>query len=451
MADDANVLTTRTIARTRDEPAAVHVRVVSGPSAPGAATGPRVTVGRSRAADLCVADPTISEFHLDAVAHAEGIELRDLDSWNGTYLDGTRILRAIVAPGTVVSLGESTIRLDASPQHSSPPPPSESFGGLLGKSRPMQEVFAALEVLAQSDLSVLVEGPTGSGKELAARALHSRGARAKWPFVVLDCAAIPGQLAESVLFGHERGSFTGAVEARPGVFEVADGGTVFLDEIGELPLELQPRLLRALDQRAVSRVGSNAPRPFSVRVVSATWRDLRRMVNQGHFREDLYYRLAQVRVVMPALRDRREDIELLAADFLRRLPREAKCARSLARGAIDELKKRDFPGNVRELKNTVEVAAWMAEGPAIRPADLTIERLIARRAGDRGSSSDEGGDVPAFKAAKRTAVDDFEHRYLERLLVETEGNIAKAAGLAGIERHHLRALLKRHGLHPGSR
>lgn len=309
----------------------------------------------------------------------------------------------------------------------------------------MRELFALLERLAPTELTVSVHGPTGSGKELVARAIHDGSARAKGPFVVLDCAALPASLAESVLFGHAVGAFTGANEARGGVFEAADGGTVFLDEIGELPLDLQPKLLRVLEQRQVTRVGESRPRPISVRVVSATWRDLRRMVNRGLFRDDLYFRLAQTRIVLPSLAERREDIELLANDFLRKLPRNAACARALSREALGELAARDYAGNVRELKNAVERAAYMCDGPVIRPHDLAFERMLER--GRDVQEGDEGSELPDFKGAKRTAVDDFERDYLARLMAKTGGNIATAAGLAGIERHYLRSLLKKHGLH----
>jgi DNA-binding NtrC family response regulator len=444
--------TTRTILRPRGEPGLIKVDVTTSPTgARAAVSGAKVTVGRSRAADLHVADPAVSEFHFEAESHAEGIEVRDLESWNGTYFEGARIERAIVPSGATLSVGESVVRLEAFAHPGDAQPARESFGGLLGKSRVMRDLFLSLATLARTAVSVLIEGPTGSGKELAARGLHAEGTRAQGPFVVLDCAAIPGQLAESLLFGHERGSFTGAIESRPGVFEAADGGTVFLDEVGELPIELQPRLLRAVEQRQVTRLGSNTPRAFDVRIVSATWRDLRRMVNQGQFREDLYYRLAQARVLMPALCDRREDIELLAADVLRRLPPNVRCARQIARSALDQLRRRDFPGNVRELRNALEVAACTSEGEIIRPADLAFERLMERsQTAQRGTSWDEDDDVPEFKGAKRTAIDDFEHQYLQRLLGGTEGNIARAAALAGVERHYLRALLKKHGLHGGS-
>jgi DNA-binding NtrC family response regulator len=439
-------LTTRTIVRPQEPPGLVRAELVAGPSR-ASANGSKLTVGRSRGADLHVADPTVSEFHFEAAASPHGIEVRDLDSWNGTFFEGARLSRAIVPSGSVLSMGETVVRVETLGDASPAPPARESFGGLLGKSRIMNELFASLEALARADVSVLIDGPTGSGKELVARALHAEGTRTRGPFVVLDCAAIPGQLAESMLFGHERGSFTGAIEARPGVFEAADGGTLFLDEVGELPLELQPKLLRAVEQRKVTRVGSHTERAVSLRIVSATWRDVRRMVNQGLFREDLYYRLAQARVVVPALREHKDDIEMLVADFLRRLPPDARCARTISRGALDELRRRDFPGNIRELKNAVEVAACMSEGAAIRPADLAFERLVDRGRVAEALVIGEGEDVPEFKGAKRTAVDDFEQLYLQRLLSETEGNIARAAVQAGLERHHLRALLKKHGLY----
>jgi len=322
-------------------------------------------------------------------------------------------------------------------------PARDCFSALIGKSAVMRELFAILERLSPTELAVFVEGPTGSGKELVARAIHDNSPRASGPFVVLDCAALPSSLAESVLFGHARGAFTGASEARTGVFEAADGGTVFLDEVGDLPLELQPKLLRVLEQREVTRVGEQRARAVSVRLISATWRDLRRMVSRGQFRDDLYFRLAQTWLVLPALRDRREDIEILAAQFLRQLPNGARCTRSLSREALMELGSRDFPGNVRELKNMVERAAYMCDGPVIRPRDLAFERL-AERTSEPVLETDE---LPGFKGAKRSAVDDFERDYLKRLMTRTNGNIAMAAGLAGIERHYLRSLLKKHHLH----
>jgi DNA-binding NtrC family response regulator len=423
----------------------VRVVVVAGPSSGAAAIGKKITLGRSRVADVAIADFTVSEFHLEIAAHEDGIEVRDLESWNGTFFEGARIQRAVVPRGATLSIGESAIRVDVATEEPAASPVRDSFRALLGRSTAMRELFALLERLAATDLAVFIEGPTGSGKELVARALHDDSARAAQPFVVLDCAALPANLAESVLFGHTTGAFTGAVEPRTGVFEAANGGTVFLDEVGDLPLDLQPKLLRVLENRQVTRLGENKPRSISVRVLSATWRDLRRMVNQGQFRDDLYYRLAQTRLVLPSLVDRREDIDLLVAEFLRRLPRDAVCARAISREALAELGKRDYPGNVRELKNIVERAAYMTDGQVIRPQDLAFERMLDRRREPRGDEVSE--DDAGFKGAKRTAVDDFEHDYLQRLMARTDGNIAMAAGRAGIERHYLRSLLKKHGLH----
>ncbi len=431
---------------------------MAGPSVGMVAAGRTMTLGRSKVADLPINDFTVSEFHVELGVHEDGIEVRDLESWNGTYFEGARLKHAVVPPGAVISLGESAIRVDVANEPEPVRPQRDSFRSLLGRSQAMRELFGVLERLAPTELSVFVEGPTGSGKELVARALHDESARARGSFAVLDCASLPASLAESVLFGHAAGAFTGAVESRAGVFEAADGGTVFLDEVGELPLDLQPRLLRVLEQRQITRVGENRPRAVSVRIISATWRDLRRMVNQGLFRDDLFHRLAQARVVLPPLVDRREDIELLAVDMLRKLPRNAPCARSITREALSELARRDYPGNVRELKNTIERAAYMCDGPSIRPQDLAFERLLERgreaAARDESLTSSAGDleptEVPEFKGAKRTAVDDFEQAYLARLMSKTSGNIAMAAALAGIERHYLRSLLKKHGLHARS-
>lgn len=422
--------------------------VMAGPAMGAAAAGRKITVGRSRTADVVVNDSTVSEFHLELSSNDGGVEVRDLDSWNGTFFAGARMSKAIVPGGSTLSLGESTLRVDLTNEEGPQVAERDSFRALMGKSTPMRELYALLERLAPTDLSVFIEGPTGSGKELVARALHEESARARQAFVVLDCAALPASLAESVLFGHAAGAFTGAIAARAGVFESGDGGTVFLDEVGELPLDLQPKLLRVLERREVVRVGENKPRPANVRVVAATWRDLRSMVNKGQFRDDLYYRLAQARVLVAPLNDRREDIEILVREFLRRLPRAASCARSISQEALSELSARQYPGNVRELKNAVERAAYMADGPVIRPGDLAFERLL-ERAKPEPEEADEDvppESVPEFKGAKRTAVDDFEQAYLQRLMTKTGGNVTTAASLAGIERHYLRQLLKKHGL-----
>lgn len=436
---------TRTIVRSKSVASGVRVVVISGPSLGAAAVGQEITLGRSKLADVAIQDSTISEFHIEVAVAEGGIEVRDLDSYNGTFFEGARIVEAVLPTGSVVSIGESSVRVDVAADHPVEAPVRDSFRGLLGRSVSMRNLYAALERVGPTDLSVLFEGPTGSGKELAARALHECGDPSR-SFTILDCASVPSTLAESVLFGHVRGAFTGASETRMGVFEAGDGGTVFLDEVGELPLALQPKLLRVLEQRVVTRIGESKPRPISVRVVSATWRDLRRMVNQGQFRDDLYFRLAQMRVVVPSLAERPEDIELLAKEFLRMLPRNVECARSFTREALDELRARPYPGNARELRNVVERAAVLCGGPVIRPQDLAFDRLLDR--GREGGFEQEGEPLD-FKLSKRTAIDDFEKDFLIRLLSRTQGNIAQAAALAAIERHYLRQLLKKHGLHEG--
>jgi len=431
----------------------LRVTLVNGPNAGAASTIAQRTaiLGRGATADVRVDDPTVSSFHVEIATVDDGISVRDLESRNGTIYAGARIGNAVVPHGASIQIGGTIAKLELDVPFDSPASGLASFGELQGESDAMRSTFALLLRLATSELSVLLEGPTGTGKELAARALHDQGRRARGPFVVLDCTAIPATLAESVLFGHEKGAFTGAVERRVGAFESAHGGTIFLDEVGELPIALQPKLLRVLERREVMRVGGNAPRAIDVRVVCATWRDLRAMVNKQQFREDLYYRLAQARVPMPALRDHREDIPKLVEHFLSRLPQDVPCARSIGKDALDELMQRDFAGNVRELKNTVERAAMMAAGALIVPADLAFERLLMgerARAPSAISTSLSGGTDPLvpFKEAKRSLIEEFEREYLQRLMQRTGDNLSRASALAGIERHYLRDLVRKYGL-----
>ncbi len=430
----------------------VVVEIVSGPDV-GARTAVRankVVVGRSVAADVRLSDGTASSFHVELAPGADGIQVRDLDSLNGTVYHGARIASAVVPTGATLQLGATLMRVELDVPVESQTEELASFGALVGDSAAMRSVFSLLARLASTELALLIEGPTGTGKELAARAVHERSAHASGSFVVLDCTAIPASLAESVLFGHERGAFTGAQERRPGVFEAAGKGTVFLDEVGELPMDLQPKLLRVLEQRHVTRVGSATPIPVAARVVAATWRDLRARINQKKFREDLYYRLAQARVAIPALGERPEDIPTLVQHFLARLPPHVQGARAVSPEAMQELSGRDYPGNVRELLHTVERAAVLAGGDVILPTDLSFERMLmgecsrAARGTEQAPGTSEA--LPMFKEAKRTLIDEFERDYLERLITRAEKNLSRASALAGIERHHLRDLLRKHGL-----
>jgi DNA-binding NtrC family response regulator len=442
---DAHTLTVQR--KTSRAPEGVSVRIISGPSAGQSALGTHVIVGRSVAADLVVHDPAVSEFHLELRSHPDGVLLQDLKSRNGTLLGNSRVNSLVLTESEELVIGHSLVRIAPCDAASPPSPEREAFGALRGTSQAARRLFGIMHRVAPTDLSVLLEGPTGTGKELAARGIHENSPRKNGRFQVVDCGAFPLGLAESLLFGHERGSFTGAAEARPGVFEAAAGGTVFLDEVGELPLDVQPKLLRVLEAREVMRIGSNAALPISVRVISATWRDLRQLVNEGRFRDDLYHRLAQMRVTLPALADSREDIPLLVTHFLRSIPDSVKCVRSISRDAMDVLSKQPFPGNVRELKNIVERAAQLADGGIIAPSDLTFDRLLERARDSTSVEVAEGvQDVGAFKEGKQTAIDDFECAYLKRLVARADGSLRRAALIAGVQRHHLRALLKKHDI-----
>lgn len=415
-----------------------------------------MTVGRTAAADVWLDDPAVSAFHVELISLPHGVLVKDAGSRNGTFVaGGIRIVEGVVPPGTMLMVGTTTLRVDrieSGPRTAAPE--LASFGRLRASSAMMRSLFAVLSRVAPTELSILIEGQTGTGKELVADAIHRASPRANGPFSILDCTSVPRALAESVLFGHERGAFTGAEEARPGIFEAGEGGTVFIDEIGELPLDLQPKLLRVLEKREVVRIGGNRTIPVNVRVIAATWRDLRKMVNQGQFREDLYFRIAQARVGIPPLSDRADDIPALVYHFLQSLPPKAPGARMITREALEELKARAWPGNVRELRSTVERAAMLAQGASITPADLGFERLIAgeRNRAPAPATAALNADAPApealpdFKAAKRSLVDEFERGYLASLLERSGDNLTRASAISGIERHHLRDLLRKHGL-----
>jgi len=324
-----------------------------------------------------------------------------------------------------------------------------TFGALRGRSPPMRRLFALLPRIASAEAPVLIQGETGTGKELCAEALHARSRRAGQAFVVVDLAAIQPTLIESELFGHVRGAFTGAVSDRAGAFERADGGTLFLDEVGELSAELQPRLLRALERGQVKRVGANDFHTVNVRVIAATHRDLLALGRDGGFRDDLYHRLAVLHVRMPPLRERRDDVPALVADFLARMGRPG----AVDPAAMAKLRVHDWPGNVRELRNAVERAISLAgRDEVISPELLDLQEPAAPlglpdpRAPALGPPAAALDDLP-FKVAKERVVAAFERAYLQALIARCSGNISRAAREAGIDRVYLHRLLKRHGLH----
>jgi DNA-binding NtrC family response regulator len=341
----------------------------------------------------------------------------------------------------VIALGDSLVRVrQAAAEREAVVPMIPSFGSLAGTSMAMRKLFAMLEKVAQSDINVLIEGESGTGKELVATEIVQRGTRGDKPFVIVDCGAISPNLVESELFGHVRGSFTGADRDRVGAFEAADGGTVFLDEIGELPLELQPKLLRALEAKEIRRVGETRARKVNVRVVSATNRDLEREVNKARFREDLYFRLAVIQVHVPALRERQDDLPILIRHFLSQLncPDEERLFQP---NVLAEMSKHDWPGNVRELRNYVErtVVLQMAS-PTSRKSAASSPSI--------GGAQNVDIRIP-FKLAKDSAVDTFERAYLGALLESCGGNMSKAARTAGMDRMYLHRLVQKHGLRGG--
>ncbi len=343
--------------------------------------------------------------------------------------------------GASVRVGRTTLRIDQNDQDICEALSTDDrFGPLLGVSSSMRRIFAALPRIAKTETTVLIEGETGTGKGVLASAIHDASARADGPFVVLDCTAIAPSLVESELFGHVKGAFTGASSDRAGAFEQASGGTIFIDEIGELPLEMQPKLLRALEERMIKRVGSNQHARFDARVVAATNRDLRAEVNRGAFRADLYYRLNVVRLYIPPLRERVDDIERLARYFYG----ELMPGREIPDKLVDTLRRQSWPGNVRELRAAVERATLFD--------DLILSALAGAEgpSGDASSAgraiADEGFDpkVP-FRVAKQRAADQWEQRYVRELIGRTKGNISEASRLARMDRSYLRSLLRKYG------
>ncbi|MFT3775267.1 MAG: sigma 54-interacting transcriptional regulator [Minicystis sp.] len=421
-----------------------RVQVTAGPDRGREAisAGPELTIGTAAANHLVLTDRAVSRHHCTITAADEGFLLRDLGSRNGTSLAGFRVLGAYLGPGATIGVGESMLSFSLLPDEIVEPlAGGEGFERILGQSTAMRRLFAALPRIAASESTVLVEGETGTGKGLLAEMIHQNSARAGGPLIVIDCSAIPPSLIEAELFGHAKGAFTGAHAARPGAFEAAAGGTVFLDELGELPLDMQPKLLRALEERVVRRVGSLDPVRLDVRVIAATNRDLRQEINRGAFRADLYYRLNIVRIRLPPLRERREDIPLLVAHFYEQFARGADKVPPAA--LVTAFLRQDWPGNVRELRAAVERAILM-EDP-----ELWMEATLGAPAREElGSTAgvDHADDIAlgSFRAAKERAMARWERGYLEALVRHTGGNVSQAARTAHMDRNHLRDLIKRH-------
>jgi DNA-binding NtrC family response regulator len=393
---------------------------------------PSFVVGVGSSADFRLTDPAVSREHLRLLLGPNGVRVVDSGSKNGTSINGALVHDLTLTRDSSLVLGSTTlaVTLEASPLDLALSG-NDRFGDALGTSAPMRHLFALLEKAAASDLSILLEGESGVGKDVLARAVHAASARADGPFVVTDCSAIPANLIESELFGHERGAFTGAAKARKGLLEQAHGGTVFLDEIGELPLDMQPKLLRALEQREIKPVGGNTTRKVDVRVVAATNRRLAEASRTGEFRSDLFYRLAVVRVTVPPLRERREDILLIARSMLRALKHDGEADFPSETAAM--LLAYGWPGNVRELRNVVERHAALGAGS---------EGLFENADAVRMSANAELALLP-FHEARKIVLDRFEEAYLPHLLERAGGVVSRAAELAGVARPSLYRMLER--------
>ena len=412
-----------------------------------------IRIGRAAVNDLILTDTSVSGLHMELSSAEHGYKIHDNGSTNGTWFGELQILDGLLPHTANFRVGSTRLKVEPLDEVVEIPlSKSDRLDMVVGTSVRMREIFATLEKVAPSELTVHIEGQTGTGKERVAHAIHNLSRRAGKPFVVQDCGAIPKELVESILFGHEKGAFTGAQSQHKGCFEQADGGTIFLDEIGELDLAMQPKLLRVLETHELKRVGGDRTIKSDVRVIAATNRDLRAMVEAGEFREDLYFRLSVIQVHLPPLRERREDIPLLAREFAKEVASYRGDAAPIAFSpeALARLGDHDWPGNVRELKNVIERAASLCDGPEITVDDLAFQPIgsVAVVGGPGENLVQSTFEGIAFKQAKAQVLDRFELAYLSEVIERHEGNISRAAAEAGLTRFHLRELLKKHGLQP---
>jgi DNA-binding NtrC family response regulator len=445
----------------------IHIRkgkltCISGPDAGTSWTveGDLTRIGSLKENAVVLRDTTVSRRHAEIVRTPEGVLLRDSGSTNGTFVGNMRVREVFLTPETRFKVGKSVMVFTPEDEVIEiEPSSSDRLDSLVGRSYAMREVFGLIERVAPTDLTVLITGETGTGKELASRAVHNLRRRAGGPLRIFDCGAAPENLIESELFGHAKGAFTGAIQERAGLFETADGGTVFLDEIGELPIDLQPKLLRVLEQRQVKRVGSTRTFKVDVRVVAATNRDLRQEVAEGRFREDLYYRLNVVELKLPPLRERLVDLALLIDHLLKRAAYNPGVT-GISTEVQQLFEAYHWPGNVRELNNVIERALPFTDGPNVTLEALP-EALRAARNQKSGTpaaaqpsnwqpdamglSGESMTDMP-FKDAKEKLIEGFEREYLIDLLERYGGNISRAARAADMDRKSITRLLKKHGI-----
>ncbi|MCH9685364.1 MAG: sigma 54-interacting transcriptional regulator [Deltaproteobacteria bacterium] len=412
-------------------PGRVKLRVLDGPPAGTEVLleRTRLRVGRSSSADVSINHDSLSGLHFELRLGRTGVELLDLNSKNGTFLLGRRVYHAELHPGDEILAGDCRIVLvetgDIDVDHGT----ELRDDGLLGVSEPILEAFARLEKLAATDMLVLLTGETGTGKDLFARAIHRHSSRSNAPFVVIDCAGMAEGLADSALFGHRRGAFTGAEQDKKGVFEQASGGTLLISEVGELPPSVQAKLPRVLDSMEIVRVGDTRPRSVDVRVIVTTHRDLPRMVTDGGFREDLYFRLNSAAIEVPTLRERGgDDIEYLARSFLADANRRAGTSLSFGRDAIAKLRAYRWKGNVRELRGVVERLPLFCDAPEIRAGSLAVGEYSPR-----STVLDELARTGTLEAIHL----ELDRWLLPQVLKEVNGNVSEAARRLGVGRKKL--------------
>jgi len=414
----------------------IRVEVVEGADAGSQASATdSLRIGSAEGNDLVLTDPTVSRIHLELARRRDRVAVTDLDSTNGTLVAGALLEGATVAvsAGTTIRVGQTVLRIDDGQMAVEERGP-ERLGDLLGRTPSMRRLFASTAQVAGADVAVMILGESGTGKELVARAIHDHSERKTEPFVTLDCGAMSPNLFASELFGHEKGAFTGADRQHVGAFERAHGGTIFLDEIGELPSDLQPTLLGALERGRFRRVGGTQEINVDVRVVCATNRDLFSEVNSGLFRLDLFYRLSVVRLSIPPLRERTEDLDLLMAHFLQSAGADRGVDALFTDAEMARLMRYRWPGNVRELRNHVLGTLALGRPPELAPAaDLS-----------------DGDPVDAvlslgYRNARRELLEEFERRYITAILERADNNVSKAARDAQMDRSYLMELMKRHG------
>lgn len=444
----ATLLTPREHESLHRRPVGLSLEVVHGPDEGRCFELPHretVTGGRNTAHDVVLTDESVSTSHFEIRLTPQGVILRDLGSTNGTWLGRGRLVdgTASLYDGATFHAGDTKLRLTRIEVGRIARSDRPRLGTMTGASPAIREIFALLERLAPTPLTTIVTGETGTGKEEVARTLHELSGRSG-PFVALDCGSLPATLADSKIHGHVKGAFTGATSDRVGAFEAADGGTLLLDEIGELPLELQPKLLRVLDRREVERVGSNKPRAVDVRVIAATHRNVAQMVADGRFRLDLLHRLRQFEICMPPLRERPQDVAVLARHFLERARARygEGVAMEIDERAIEALTRRHWEGNVRELRQTIETLAHLAKDDVV-----TVDDLQHIASGARRHDEADAHQLASWRALPcKEAIDAFTRHYVLELEEEHKGDIERICSAAGYTRKGMRGLYERLGL-----